>query len=60
MHIACRKGYNEIAVALIERGADIHVKDNVSQLQIYLFMYIWFISIIIIITTFTNPTLLLK
>ena len=30
LHIACREGYKEIAVALIERGADIHMKYNVS------------------------------
>ena len=30
LHIACRKGHNETAVALLDKGADIHVKDYVS------------------------------
>ena len=30
LHYACRYGYKEIAVALMDRGADIHVKNKVS------------------------------
>ena len=29
LHWACYKGNKEIAVALMDRGADIHIKDNV-------------------------------
>jgi hypothetical protein len=28
--MACRRGRKEIAVALIEKGADIHMENNVS------------------------------
>jgi ankyrin repeat protein len=29
LHIACHCGHKEIAVTLIDRGADIHMKNNV-------------------------------
>jgi ankyrin repeat protein len=30
LHVVCKEGHREIAVALLDKGADIHMKNNVS------------------------------